>query len=259
MSRVTKALRQGGQPVAPGLFGVDDTVPVGYTKWTLPEYSDFVAQYYQPNLLVAPWTGQSLRHQAIQMKWAAKHRDPARPLSLNFGLIVGYWVPDGQGGWEKQIPSNDPKTIPAQLWVAVSYGGVALRGYAMTTHDFRNFPTDPAATEYQQGVKPGEPAYYAMLSSATMIKDNTRRLLGAEQSVPDAGPDFVCGHRRDPIAGRIWWAVNLSEVDRVVPAAAVPSFDWKTRETLTADGVRRQIADVTDLTVPANGVLVLKD
>jgi hypothetical protein len=254
MLRVTNALRQGGQPIAPGLFGVDDTVPVGYTDWTKPEYSDFIVQYYQPNLLPAPWTGQTLRHQAIQMKWAAKHRDPNRPLSLNFGIIVDYFVRDEQGQWYKQIPANSPKTIPGQLWVCLAYGSTVLRGYAMATYDARQPSDDPAAWEYQQGVKPGEPAYYAMLSSATMIKDYTKFILGAEQPLMDAGPDFVCGHRSGA-TGRIWWAVNLSEEARTVPAAAIPGFDWAKVETMDVNGKRTDATTATP--VPGNGVMVM--
>jgi hypothetical protein len=173
-------------------------------------------------------------------------------LSLNFGLIIGYFVRDNAGQWAEQIPSNHPKTIPAQLWVCLALGSTVLRGYAMATHDAREPSPNPIAHEYQQGLKPGEPAYYAMLSSAKAIKEYTRHILGAEQLVPDVGPDFVCGHRLGP-AGRIWWAVNLSERERVV---AAPELAWTKAETLDEAGLRT-VAEVTHRTVPSNGVLIL--
>jgi hypothetical protein len=254
VGKVIDALRASSRcPIAPGMFGVNNDMEVGYSAWTSPRYADFVAQYHQPNNLPAPWSGQTLRQAAETLRWAAKHRDPARPLSLNFGLIVDYFVRDAEGKWYKQIAATDPKSIPGQLWVNVSLGATVLRGYALTSYDARQPSDNPTVSEYQQAVKPGEPAYYAMLASASMIRDDTRLLLGAEQPLADAGPDFLCGHRAGP-AGRIWWAVNLSEVSRTVPESAIPSFTWNKIERLSSDGKRER---ATDRRVPSNGVLVL--
>lgn len=254
MGKVVDALRASSRcPIAPGMFGVDSSVPVGYSAWMTPRYSDFVAQYHQPNLPPAPWSGQTLRQATETLRWAAKHRDPARPLSLNFGLIVDYFIRDAEGKWFKQIAATDPKSIPGQIWVNVSLGATVLRGYALASYDARQPSGDPAVPEYQQAVKPGERAYYAMLAAASMVRDYAPLLLGAEQPLADAGPDFLCGHRRSP-RGRVYWAVNLSEVDRPVPEAAIPPFPWNKVERLAPNG-KREIA--ADRLVPANGVLVL--
>jgi hypothetical protein len=265
IGRVIDVLRSAsGCPVAPGMFGVGNEVPVGYSRWMEPRYSDFIAQYHQPNNIPAPWSGQTLRQAAETLKWAAKHRDPNRPLSLNFGLIVDYQIRQKNtatgawGDWFQQIPATDPKSIPGQLWVNLALGATVLRGYALCSHDARalptSFPADPKETtqEYQAAVKPGDPEYYALLSSATLIKENADLLLGADQPLPDAGPDFLCGHRAGP-KGRIWWAVNLSETVRGVPSSAVP-FEGK-RTNLYSNGT--QSTPMEHSIVPPNGVLVL--
>jgi hypothetical protein len=253
IGKVVDVLRSAsGCPVAPGMFGVGNEVPVNYSRWLEPKYSDFIAQYHQPNNIPAPWTGQTLRQAAETLKWAAKHRDPNRPLSLNYGLIVDYFIRDEQGKWFKQIAATDPKSIPAQLWVNIALGATILRGYALCSYDAREPSSNPAVHEYQQAVKPGDPEYYALLSSATLIKENADLLLGSDQPLPDAGPDFLCGHRAGP-KGRIWWAVNLSETVRGVPSSAVP-FEGK-RTNLYSNGT--QSTPMEHSIVPPNGVLVL--
>jgi hypothetical protein len=250
IGRVVDVLRSAsGCPVGPGMFGVGNEVPLGYSRWTEPRYSDFIAQYHQPNNIPAPWTGQTLRQAAETLKWAAKHRDVNRPLSLNYGLIVDYFIRDEQGQWFKQIAATDPKSIPAQLWVNLALGATILRGYALCSYDARQPSDNPAVKEYQQAVKPGDPAYYALLSSATLVKENADLILGTEQPVPDAGPDFLCGHRLSP-KGRIWWAVNLSETWRAVHAAPL----WP--GTLMDSQGKRTAVDGPE-PIPPNGVLIL--
>jgi hypothetical protein len=256
MGSVVDALKAGSRvPCGPGLFGVDSAVPAGYTKWTLPRYADFVMQYHQPNIPPAPWTGQTLRQAAETLEWAARHRDPARPFSLNVSLIIGYQVKQPDGSWKTMIPSTAPRSIPAQYWVDLAYGATVIRGYALHAFDLGKRDDAPAGTEYQQAVKPGDPEYYAMLNSAAMIRDYAKYLLGAEQSIPYAGPDFLCGHRLSP-KGRVWFAVNLSEVERSVQE--VPNGSWRSAEILDDQGNRRSVPASTR-TVPGNGVLVLID
>lgn len=251
------ALRSAcGHPIAPGMFGVGSEVPVGYTKWTLPEYADFVDQYVQYNDLPAPWSGQTLRHMTTTQGWAAKHRDQSRPLALNYGLITKYELKQADGSWKQTIPSSDPKTIPAQLWMCLAYGATVLRGYAMAAFDLPRPDDVPAGSEYQHAVRPGSDEYYALLSSTRMIKDYEPLLLGSEQPLMDAGPDFMVLHRLGP-RGRIWAAVNLSERERMIPLSAVPDFKWTAREQLHADGHREFKAVTLGMVVPPNGVLVL--
>jgi len=254
IGKVIDALKAGSKvPCGPGLFGVDSSVPAGYSKWTLPRYADFIMQYHQPNIPPAPWTGQTLRQAAETLEWAARHRDPARPFSLNVSLIIGYQIKQSDGSWKTMIPSTAPRSIPAQYWVDLAYGATVIRGYALHAFDLGKRDDSPAGTEYQQAVKPGDPEYYAMLNSAAMIRDYSKQLLGAEQAIPYAGPDFLCGHRLSS-TGRIWWAVNLSEVERTLQA--VPNVHWRTVEILDDQGNRRSVP-ATTRKVPGNGVLVL--
>lgn len=252
IGRVVEVLRSAsGCPVAPGMFGVGNDVPVGYSRWLEPKYSDFIAQYHQPNNIPAPWTGQTLRQAAETLKWAAKHRDVNRPLSLNYGLIVDYFIRDEQGNWFKQIAATDPKSIPAQLWVNLALGATILRGYALCSYDARQPSDNPSVKEYQQAVKPGDPAYYALLSSAKLINENQDLILGTEQPVPDMGPNFLCGCRLGP-RGFIFWAVNLSEAHQRLPSMP---FNGKGITLWPTGLVERD--DVPDVLVPANGVLVV--
>jgi hypothetical protein len=241
-------------PVGPGLHGIDSTKPLGYSNWAKPRYADLLIQYHIPNLLPAPWTGVTLRHAAETMGYAAKHRDVNRPLSLNASLILRREMKQPDGSWMQTGFGTDPKTIAAQPWLCLAYGSTVIRCYALCSFDQRDRDVYPVGVEYQAAVKPGDPAYYALLSSATLVKENADLILGTEQPVPDAGPDFLCGHRLSS-KGRIWWAVNLSEVARLVPESAVPFFDWTDQMMMDSKGIRYVSASASY--VPANGVLVL--
>jgi len=253
MNRVVAALKAGSDvPCAPGMFGVGPDVPVGYTRWLDPKYSDFVDQYHLPSLLTAPWTGQSLRQTAETLAWAAKHRDINRPLALNASLILGNVTKQADGSWLKTNASSSPRLIAGQLWVCLAYSATVLRAYYLQRFDDVLNDDSPPGTIYQQSVRPGAPEFHAFLGSARMVKDYTPMLLGVEQPTPFAGPDFLCAHRSST-QGRIWWAVNLSETPRVVQA--VPDGAWAKGEIL--DQGNRSVTPPTTRVVPGNGVLVL--
>jgi hypothetical protein len=259
IAKVLEVLRSAsGCPIAPGMHGVGPDVPVGYTKWLDPKFADFVVSYNVPNDIPAPWTGQTLRHLTETLKWAAKHGDPNRPLSLNVSLITGREIKQPDGSWKQIATSTDPKTIAAQPWVCLALRATVIRCYAL--HVFDGFKNDsmPVGFEYQQAVKPGDPEYYALLSSATLIKENADLLLGSDQPLPDAGPDFMCAYRKNA-KGNIWFAVNLSETWKTVPIAAVPMDDWSHMEYLWPDGKRtwHSIDDNWTGNIPPNGVLLL--
>jgi hypothetical protein len=256
MEAVVAAIREASRcPVAPGLHAVDLSNQIGYSKWLDPKYSDISIVYHPPNNIPSPWSGQTLRHLAESLSWAARHRDPNRPLSLNVSIITarlkkinGEWVQSGNG--------TAGRTIAAQPWLCLAYGATVIRCYAL-----HSWPGGPPAvadegTEYQQAVKPGDPAYYALLSSAGMVRDYTPQLLGAEQAYADAGPNFMVGHRLSS-AGRIWFCVNLSEREQMVPLSAVPDFQWTKREQMDASGRRESKAVTLGMVVPPNGVIIL--
>jgi hypothetical protein len=253
MEAVVAAIREASRcPVAPGLHAVDLSNQIGYSKWLDPKYSDLSIVYHPPNNIPSPWNGQTLRHLKESLGWAARHRDVNRPLSLNVSIITarlkkinGEWVQSGNG--------TAGRTIAAQPWLCLAYGATVIRCYAL-----HSWPGGPPAvadegTEYQKAVAPGDPEYYALLSSATLIKENADLLLGTEQPVPDAGPDFLCGHRLSP-KGRIWWAVNLSEAMRWVPLDAFPFVG----PMVVMDSYGRTLPAETNV-VPPNGVLILTE
>jgi hypothetical protein len=256
MYRIVQALRQGGFPVSSPVMGVGKDVPVGFTAWHSPKYSDFVSQYHDPGSLPPPWSGQTLRQTAGTMSWAAKHRDINRPLSLNVSLITGNITKQPDGTWKRSNPSSSVDIIPGQLWVALALGATVIRAYYLQRFDDLPAADFPVGEPYQQSVRPGSPEYKAFLTSAKMVKEYTSVLLGVEQEIPYAGPDFMCGHRYGS-KGRIYWAVNLSEAARQINL--LPNFQWTSIVHLSANGTKTQLPSswIGNPVVERNSVVVL--
>jgi hypothetical protein len=228
IARLSAAFRATGRPFSWPVAGIGEADQHNVVLWHRPEYSDFVTQYDASGNLRAPWTGTTLRQRHEILGWAAKQRDPSRPFSLNVSLTLANMETDQPGGeWFKARASSSPRLIPAQLWVALAYGASVLRAYSMARFDHvlppRGRPDGNDWFEVQ--VRPGTPEYHAFIKSARLVRNHARLILGAEQPLRDAGPDFICGHRAGP-EGRIFWAVNLSESPRSMPPPPFAATRW---------------------------------